>query len=67
MAMYDSIEYKGKSGEYHLIGQDKSQSKEQKYGVSYRNVIYHNPIVKQMSICDELAVLMDRMEHPIKI
>jgi len=59
----DSWEYKT-SAEYSIRGdhsEDEKLSKEEsqkaRYGKSLRNAWYHNPIVKVMYFCDELAVL----------
>jgi hypothetical protein len=68
MGVYGLIEYDDKSGEYHLTsgesGDTKEMTKEQKvasqkrrYGRSLRNAWYHNPVVKLMYFCDELAAI----------
>lgn len=64
----DSWEYKA-NAEYSLRGDHSKddqmtpeESKEYRYGNSLRNAWYHNPIVKLMSICDELAVMQDKSE-----
>ncbi len=46
-------------GEYPLRGDD-SKDKEERYGQSLANAWYHNPVVKLMYFCDELATLMEK-------
>ena len=46
-------------GEYPLRGDD-SKSKEERRGQSLANAWYHNPIVKLMYFCDELATLEEK-------
>lgn len=55
------------NGEYLLRGDHsmdeqlgKEESSKRRYGKSLANVYYHNPIVKVMSICDELATLKEK-------
>lgn len=62
----DSWEYKT-NAEYPLRGDhsnDKALSKEEsqkeRYGKSMRNAWYHNPIVKLMYFCDEIATLEEK-------
>lgn len=62
MGIYHAIEYDNKAGEYHLLSQNPDAPKEERYGKSYRNVLYHNPIAKLMSIADELATLQEKVE-----
>ena len=52
-------------GEYPLRGDD-TKSKEERYGQSLANAWYHNPVVKLMYFCDELATLeeKDKGEKP---
>ena len=38
----------------------KEESQKARYGKSLANVWYHNPIVKLMSICDELATMEEK-------
>jgi 23S rRNA maturation-related 3'-5' exoribonuclease YhaM len=59
MGVYGLNEYDEKSGEYPLRG-DESKSKEERYGKSLANAWYHNPIVKIMYFCDELATLQEK-------
>jgi 23S rRNA maturation-related 3'-5' exoribonuclease YhaM len=60
MGIYHAIEYDDKVGEYHLLSQTPDAPKEERYGKSYRNALYHNPIVKLISIADELATLEEK-------
>ncbi len=62
----DSWEYKT-NAEYPLRGDhsnDKGMTKEEsqklRYGKSMRNAWYHNPIVKVMYFCDEIATLEEK-------
>ena len=55
------------SGEYSLRGDHtndkemtKEESKKARYGKSMANAWYHNPIVKVMYFCDELATLEEK-------
>jgi hypothetical protein len=41
-------------------GLSKEESKKLRYGKSLRNAWYHNPIVKVMYFCDELATLEEK-------
>jgi len=74
MGLYSCIEFQdfGKEalGEYHLRGDhaacegmSKEASKKYRYGRSLSNVYYHNPIVKLMSICDELSTLKEKADE----
>lgn len=49
------------TGEYPLRGDD-TKTKEERRGKSLANVWYHNPIVKVMYFCDELATLKEKAE-----
>lgn len=60
MGIYHAIEYDDKAGEYHLLSQNPDAPKEERYGKSYRNVLYHNPIAKIMSIADELVTMEEK-------
>ena len=60
MGVYHVIEYDDKAGEYHLLSQTPDAPKEERYGKSYRNALYHNPIVKLISIADELATMEEK-------
>lgn len=58
------------SGEYSLRGDhtndeemSKEESKAARYGKSMANAWYHNPIVKVMYFCDELATLEEKAER----
>lgn len=64
----DSWEYKA-NAEYPIRGDhsnDKKLSKEEsqkaRYGKSLRNAWYHNPIVKLIYFCDEIAVFEEKAE-----
>jgi len=64
---YDEDDWQ--TGEYPLRGDhtnDKEMSKEEskkaRYGKSMANAWYHNPIVKVMYFCDELATLEEKAE-----
>jgi len=46
-------------GEYSLRG-DETKSKEERRGKSLANAWYHNPIVKLMYFCDELATFEEK-------
>ena len=48
-------------GEYPLRG-DNSKSKEERRGRSLANAWYHNPIVKLMYFCDEIATLKEKIQ-----
>lgn len=56
MGVYGLNEFDPKAGEYPLRGDD-SLSKEERRGKSLANAWHHNPIVKVMYFCDELATL----------
>ena len=71
MGMFSTTEYNsGKPSEYDMQGDisveydltnaNPGQSKEQRYGKSFRNATYHNPVVKFIHICDEIASHTDR-------
>lgn len=60
MGLYHAKEYDPKAGEYHLLSQNPEDSKEDRYGKSLRNAWYHNPIVKALSIADELATFEEK-------
>ncbi len=71
MAAYGTIEFNAdgddQNGEYHIRGdhsQDdtmtKEESKKFRYGKSLANAWYHNPIVKLMSIADELSTMEEK-------
>ncbi len=47
------------TGEYNLRGDD-TKTKEERYGNSLANAWYHNPIVKIMYFCDEIATLEEK-------
>lgn len=49
------------TGEYPLRGDD-TKSKKERRGKSLANAWYHNPIVKVMYFCDELATLEEKAE-----
>lgn len=64
---YDEDDYR--TGEYPLRGDHaacegmtKEESKKARYGKSMANAWYHNPIVKVMYFCDELATLGEKVE-----
>ena len=64
----DSWEYKT-NAEYPIRGDHsndqgmtKEESQKLRYGKSMRNAWYHNPIVKVMYFCDELATLEEKVE-----
>jgi hypothetical protein len=68
MGVYGLMEYDDKTGEYPLINDhssdkknmtkaEKIASQKRRYGKSLRNAWYHNPIVKVMYFCDELATM----------
>ncbi|MDD5328077.1 MAG: HD domain-containing protein [Phycisphaerae bacterium] len=59
MGVYGLNEYDKKTGEYPLRG-DETKSKEERYGKSLANIWHHQPIVKIMYICDELATLEEK-------
>jgi len=48
------------SGEFPLRG-DESKSKEERRGKSLANAWYHNPVVKVMYFCDEIATLEEKV------
>lgn len=48
-------------GEYPLRG-DETKTKEERRGKSLANAWFHNPIVKVMYFCDELATLEEKAE-----
>lgn len=56
MGVYGLYEFDTKSGEYPLRGDD-TKSKEERRGKSMANAWHHNPIVKLMYFCDEIATL----------
>jgi hypothetical protein len=58
MGVYGLNEYE-EPGEYALRG-DETLKKEDRYGKSLANAWYHNPIVKVMYFCDELATLREK-------
>ncbi len=60
MGVYGLKEFDPKAGEYHLLAKNPTASKEERYGKSLRNAWYHNPIVKVMYFCDELATLTEK-------
>ena len=71
MGIYGLFEFQDKpgdpNGEYHLRGDHskddaltKEESSKRRYGKSLANVWYHNPIVKVMAICDELATFEEK-------
>jgi len=61
MGVYGLKEFEERSGEYNLRGDD-TKSKGEKYGISLANAWYHNPIVKFMYFCDEIATLEEKSE-----
>jgi hypothetical protein len=63
MGYYGLIEYDVRAGEYHLTNQNPDASKEERYGNSLRNAMWHNPIVKYMYFADEIAALMERQDE----
>lgn len=78
MGIYGLVEFQDKpdnpNGEYPLRGdhskdpkdmtrEQKVASQKRRYGKSYANAIYHNPICKLMSIADELATLEEKVER----
>lgn len=67
MGVFGLNEFDEKSGEYPLRGDHaddekmtKEESKKARYGQSLANAWYHNPIVKVMYFCDELATLQEK-------
>lgn len=50
------------TGEYPLRG-DETKTKEERRGKSLANAWYHNPIVKVMYFCDELATLEEKAKE----
>jgi len=71
MGLYGANEFEQYCGEYSLCGdhsndkekmtrEEKEASKAARYGQSLRNAWYHNPIVKVMYFCDELATLEEK-------
>ena len=67
MGVYGCKEFEPKNGEYNLRGDhiacegmSKEESKEFRYGKSLANAWYHNPVVKMISICDEIATLEEK-------
>ena len=62
MGTYGTIEFESYCSEYPIRG-DKSKSKEERYGKSLANAWYHNPIVKLMYFCDEIATLEAKAEE----
>lgn len=48
-------------GEYPLRGDD-SKSKEERRGKSMANAWFHNPIIKLMYFCDELATMQEKAD-----
>ncbi|MBN2312339.1 MAG: HD domain-containing protein [Sedimentisphaerales bacterium] len=65
-----SWEY-GVNAEYPIRGDhsrddklSKEESQKARYGQSLRNAWYHNPIVKLMYFCDELATMWDARGRP---
>lgn len=61
MGTYGTNEFESYCSEYPIRG-DKSLSKEERYGKSLANAWYHNPIVKLMYFCDEIATLEAKAE-----
>jgi len=61
MGVYGLYEFENdwQKGEYPLRGDD-TKSKEERRGQSLANAWYHNPIVKVMYFCDELATLEEK-------
>lgn len=59
MGVYGLFEFEPGRGEYPLRG-DKSLSKEERYGQSLVNAWHHNPVVKLMYFCDELAIFEEK-------
>lgn len=59
MGIYGLDEYDPTKGEYSLVS-DGTGTKEERYGKSMRNAWFHNPIVKFMYFCDEIATAEDR-------
>lgn len=53
-------EYPLRSDHSECEGMDKEESKKARYGKSLANAWYHNPIVKIMYFCDELATLEEK-------
>ncbi len=70
MGVYGTFEFNKEgdpNGEYPIRGDHskddtmtKEESQKARYGKSLANVWYHNPIVKLMSICDELATMEEK-------
>lgn len=71
MGMYGLFEFQDKegdpNGEYPLRGDHskdesltKEESQKRRYGNSLANATFHNPIVKLMSICDEIATMREK-------
>ncbi|MDD5501940.1 MAG: HD domain-containing protein [Candidatus Thermoplasmatota archaeon] len=67
---YDKDDWQ--QGEYPLRGDhsedenlSKEESKKRRYGNSMANAWYHNPIVKLMYFCDELATLEEKSESEV--
>lgn len=73
--IYDPSKWDAKNGEYHLRGDhrachgmSKEESQAFRYGKSYANATFHNPIVKLMYFCDEIATLREKaLEVPAAI
>ena len=70
MGVYHSNKFDEKKGEYPLRGDHSNddnltpeESKKARYGKSLGNAWYHNPIVKVISICDELVTLQAKAEE----
>jgi len=60
MGLYHAIEYDDKAGEYNLLSLNPNAPKEERYGKSLRNVYYHNPLAKLISIADELTTMEEK-------
>ncbi len=64
-----------KDGEYHLRSEqtakekkamsieEKKADQERRYGLTLRNAWYHNPVVKLMCFCDEIATLEEKAKE----
>ena len=70
MGVYGLNEFQESSGEYPLRGDHiacegmtKDESKDFRYGKSMANAWYHNPLVKLMSICDEMATMEEKAKE----
>ena len=74
MGVYGLFEFQDRegdpNGEYPLRGDhskdeglNKEESSKKRYGKSLANACFHNPVVKMMSICDELATFEEKAKE----